>query len=257
MRGKGGLMFSSFLMSRLRVSSSRDLFFTTPCTMAASFGLFGAEGWAESVYLAKSHGGGFDVELAALREVGLLVVNVIDFKECAGTFAGSGSEHGGVGERVALRIHECAGGANSFGADTQNGGLARGANPEMALVEKEVYAVLFELDGEGRGLGNFLDDVDFADADFVAAGGALLGADFAGDNDAGFLGETFEGLERFGIFFQGADALNDAGTVAKDRKEELAGFAEVVEPAANGDFLAVVLACVFNGDDGHGEVLWC
>ena len=102
-----------------------------------------------------------------------------------------------------------------------------------------------------------MDDVNFADADFVAAGSALLGADFAGDDDAGFLGETLEGGKGFGIFFEGADALNDAGAVAKDGEEEFAGFAKVVEPAANGDFLGVLFACVFNGNDSHGEVFCC
>ena len=125
----------------------------------------------------------------------------------------------------------------------------------MALVEQKVHAVFLELDGEGRGFGNFLDDLNFADADFVAAGSALLGADFAGDDDAGFLREALEGFEGFGIFFQGADALNDAGAVAKNGEEQFAGFANIVEPAANGDFLAVVLACVFNRDNGHGVVL--
>ncbi len=104
---------------------------------------------------------GFDIELAALREVGLLVVNVIHFKERAGAFASGGGEHGGIGEGVALRVHEFAGGANRFGANAEDGGLARGADPEMALVEQEIDAMLFELDGEGRGVGNFLDDVGF------------------------------------------------------------------------------------------------
>ena len=225
--------------------------------VAASLGFFGAEGGAEGVDLAEGHGGGFDVELSALREVGLLVVDVIHFKERAGAFASGGGEHGSVGKGVALRVHEFAGGADGFGTDAEDGGLARRANPEMALVEEEIDAMLFELDGERRGFGDSLDDLDFADADFVAAGGALLGVDFAGDDDAGFLGEAFEGLEGFGIFFQGADALNDAGAVAKDGEEEFAGFAEIVEPAADGDFLGVVLACEFDGDYGHGEVLCC
>src|SRR5208282_5474986 len=129
--------------------------------MTAGFGFFGAEGWAEGVDLAESHGGGFDVELAALREVGFLVVDVIDFKERAGAFAGGGCEYGSVGQRVALRIHECAGGADGSGADAEDGGLARGADPEVALIEEEIHAVLFELDGEGRGLRNFLDNLDF------------------------------------------------------------------------------------------------
>ena len=45
------------------------------------------------------------------------------------------------------------------------------------------------------------------------------------------------------------DALDGAGAVAKDGEEELAAFAEVVEPAAEGDGLAFVLA--EGGNCGH------
>jgi len=72
-----------------------------------------------------------------------LVINVVHFKERAGAFASGGGEHGRVGQRVALGIHEGAGGADGFGADAENGGLARCANPEVALVEEEVHAVFF------------------------------------------------------------------------------------------------------------------
>jgi hypothetical protein len=39
-------------------------------------------------------------------------------------------------------------------------------------------------DGIGVGLGNALDDLDIFDIELVAAGGALVGADLAGDDDA-------------------------------------------------------------------------
>ena len=61
--------------------------------MAAGFGFFGAKRGAESVDLAEGHGGGFDVELAALRQVSLLVVDVIHFEERGGAFASGGREH--------------------------------------------------------------------------------------------------------------------------------------------------------------------
>jgi hypothetical protein len=99
------------------------------------------------------------------------------------------------------------------------------------MVEQEIDAVLFELDGVGIGLVDFLHDVDFADADFVAAGSALLGADLSGDDDAGFVREAFEGGEGGRIFFQRDNTLDDAGAVAKDGEQQLAGFAQVVEPA--------------------------
>ena len=43
------------------------------------------------------------------------------------------------------------------------------------------------------------------------------------------------------------DALDDAGAVAKDGEQQLAGFAEIVEPAADGDRLAVEFADFCDG----------
>ena len=101
----------------------------------------------------------------------------------------------------------------------------------------------------------FLQDFNFGDADFEAAGGTLFGANFSGDDDAGLLREAFERGEGVGVFFQRDDALDDAGAVAKNREEEFAGFALIVEPALDGDFLRVVFAGVFNVDRRHGA-LW-
>ena len=83
--------------------------------------------------------------------------------------------------------------------------------------------------------------MDVFDVELEAAGGAGVGADFAGDDDGGFEGEGFEGVEDFfGDGGFGDDALDGAGAVAEDGEEELAGGAEVVEPAAEGDGLAFV-----------------
>ena len=125
----------------------------------------------------------------------------------------------------------------------------------MTVVEQEIYAVLLELDGERFVFGNFLQHLDFRDAHLEAARSALFGANFAGDNHAGLLREAFQGFESFGIFFQGADTLDDAGAVAKNRKNQLAGFTDVVKPTADGDFLAVVIAGVFNRNRSHSELL--
>jgi len=85
----------------------------------------------------------------------------------------------------------------------------------------------------------------------------LLGADFSGDDDARFLRETFQRFKGLGIFLERADALDDSGTVAKNGKHQFAGFAQVVEPAANRYFLPVVRACLLDGDDGHSPLfLW-
>src|SRR5260370_13172182 len=193
--------------------------------VTAGLGFFSAERRAEGVDLAEGHGDGFGVKLAALSEVGLLVVNVIDFEERGSSFAGCGSEHRRVRERVALAVHEFAGSAYGFGANAENGSLARRTNPPGPLIEQDIDAVFLELNGEGRALGNSLDDLNLANTDFVAARSALFRADFAGDNDAGFLRQTLQRFERFGVFLQRADALNDAAAVAENREEQLARFA--------------------------------
>ena len=45
-------------------------------------------------------------------------------------------------------------------------------------------------------------------------------------------------------------ALDDAAAVAELREQQLAAFAQVVKPAANGDRLAFVLADVADRGDG-------
>ncbi len=89
------------------------------------------------------------------------------------------------------------------------------------------------------------------DVELVAAGGAGVGADLAGDGEGGFEGEIFQGLEDgFGDGGLGDDALDGSGAVAEDGEEELAGGAEVVEPAAEGDGLAFVVGEGGDGGDG-------
>ncbi len=223
--------------------------------VAAGLGFFGAEGGAEGVDLAEGEGGALDVELAGLGEVGL-VAEVVDLEEGAGAFAGGGGEDGRVGEDEAVVVEVVAGGFDDFGADAEDGGLARGADPEVAVLHEEVGAMLFEGDGVGIVFGDALDDLDVLDVELVTAGGAFVGADFAGDDDGGFVGEAFDGLEdlgRDGGF--GDDALDGAGAVAEDGKEQLAALAQVVEPAVQGDGLAFVLADA--GDGGKGRFCHC
>jgi hypothetical protein len=70
----------------------------------------------------------------------------------------------------------------------------------VALVEQEIDAMLFELNGKRRALRNLLDNLNVADTDFVASGRALFGPNFSADNDAGFLREAFQRLESFRRF---------------------------------------------------------
>ena len=72
------------------------------------------------------------------------------------------------------------------------------------------------------------------DAHLEAARRARLGANLAGDDDAGFLRQPAQRGEGFGLLFLRDHALDDAGAVAKNREQQLARFAQIVEPAAGG-----------------------
>src|SRR5271169_1990973 len=122
----------------------------------------------------------------------------------------------------------------------------------MAMLHQEIDAVLFGSDGIGISFRDALHDLHVGNVEFVAAGGTLIGADFAFDDDARFLGEAFDGVKNFGWNGVFRDyALDDARAVAKLGEEELAAFAEIVEPSADGDGLAFVLADFCDGADGH------
>ena len=165
--------------------------------MAAGLGFFRAEGGAEAVDLAQRQRRGLDVKLAGLGEE-RGVAEVVDREEGRGAFAGRRREDGRIGADEAVGVEVLGGGAHDFGADAEDGGLARGADPEVAMLHEEVDAVLLEGDGVGVGLGNALDDFEVFDVELEAAGGALVGADLAGDDDARLLGEAFERFEDLG-----------------------------------------------------------
>ena len=84
--------------------------------------------------------------------------------------------------------------------------------------------MFFGGDGEGRVGGDEVDDFDVVDVELDAGGGAGVGADEAGDDDGGFLGEGFDSVEDFfGDGGFGNDALDGSGAVAEGREEQLAG----------------------------------
>ncbi len=118
------------------------------------------------------------------------------------------------------------------------------------MLHEEVDAVLLERDRVGIGLGDALDDLNILDVQLKPAVGALVGADLAGDDDTGLLGQALERLKdlRRNALDVGY-ALDGAGAVAKDGKQELAALAQVIEPSAQSDGLAFMLA--EGGDRGH------
>src|SRR5689334_2095777 len=106
----------------------------------------------------------------------------------------------------------------------------------MAVVHQEIRAMLFGRDRIWLRLGNPLDNLDIRDVKFVSAWSALVGADLAFDDDAGFLCQILQRVECLrgnGVFRH--DSLYLSAAIAKYGKEQFAALAKVVQPAANGD----------------------
>src|SRR6266568_2552554 len=204
---------------------------------------------------AFTHGQRFTVKLPALRQVGFLMVDVIDFEQSRRALAGGRREHGRVGEGVTLAVHKFARGTDGFGTNAKNGRLAWRTNPEMPVVEEEVHAVFLELDRKRRGFGNSLQDLQFRNPDFVAARSALFRANLPGNDNARFLRQALQRFERFGILLERADALNSARAVPKDGKKQLAGLAQVVKPALERDFLPLVFPGLLDRYRCHSAIL--
>src|SRR6267154_5072008 len=121
----------------------------------------------------------------------------------------------------------------------------------MPVVEQEIHAMLFQLNWKRRALRHFLYDLDFADAHFESAGCALFRADFSRRNDARFLRQPFQCFKRFRALFQRAHALDNSSSIAENRKDQLAGLAQIVEPALDRHLLPVVFSRLFNRDRRH------
>ena len=73
--------------------------------VAARLRFLRAEGRPEAVNLAQRHRRGFDVELARLREVSLLV-EVVHREQRGGAFAGGGREDGRIGQGEAAVVED-------------------------------------------------------------------------------------------------------------------------------------------------------
>ena len=121
----------------------------------------------------------------------------------------------------------------------------------MPVVQQEIDAVLLELDRVGRIVRHALHDFDRGDLDFEPAGRALIGMNAACDDHARFLRQPAQAFERRRLVFQRNDALDRSRAVAKNREKQFPGFAQIVQPAAQSDFLPVVFPHILNGDYRH------
>ena len=172
----------------------RDLGFDHPefDQVAAGLRLLGAKRRPEAVGLAESGGGRLHVELAALREVRLLV-EVLGLEERRRTFARARREDGRVGQGEAASVEEITDGCHDLGAHAQDRVLPLRAHPQVTVVHQEVGPVLLRRD---RVVDRGVHDLQILRADFVATGAAGLGLDEARDLDRGLLRQLVEGFER-------------------------------------------------------------
>ena len=142
-------------------------------------------------------------------------------------------------------------GAHSFRANAQDRRLPRRANPQMPLVEQEIDAVLFELDRIRLGFRHALHDFDALTCNSYPPGARGSAATFPVTMTLDSCVRPLRGVECVGLLLQRNDALDDARAVAKNREEQLARFAQIVEPSAKGDFLPHMLADMFDRHHGH------
>src|SRR5262249_14380116 len=111
-------------------------------------------------------------------------VEVVHGKERAGAFAGGGREDGRIGQGESALVKKITHGADDLRAHPQDGGLARRAHPQVAVLHQEVGAVFFASNGKRVVLGNALHDFNVAHVKFVTPGGAFVGANFTDDDQA-------------------------------------------------------------------------
>ena len=190
MRGNGAWIASSLLMSRSSAFNSslavlqhapddeHDQLFGHPLhvfeigvghlrlhhpelgQVAARLRLLRAERRPEAVDLAERHGVGFVVELAGLRQVHLLVFEVIHFEQRRGAFAGGGREDRRIHQREAVRIEVVADRPDHLVPHPNDRVLPLAAQPQMPVVHQEIDAVLLGRDRIRIGFGHPLHDLE-------------------------------------------------------------------------------------------------
>ena len=131
-------------------------------------------------------------------------------------------------------------GPGHFVPDAQDGLLAGGAQPQVAVVHEKPHAVL--LGGDGVFLGDEHRG-EPGDLQLEAARGPGLGLDQAGEGQGRLQGEAVEGGEiriREPALHQ--DPLGHTGAVPNDDKTDLAAGAQVRDPTLEGHHLAHVPA---------------
>src|SRR5262249_35557389 len=143
---------------------------------------------------------------------------------------------------------------DDLGAHSQNGGLAGGPHPEMTVLHQEIDTMFFERDRKGIVFRNTLDDFHIRDVQLIPAGSALVGTNFAFDDDTRLLGKALNSVEDLGrnCTFRN-DPLDGPAAIAKDGEQKFSALAQVVEPSADGYDFTFVAADFSDGGDWGGH----
>ena len=216
--------------------------------MPARLRLFGTERGAEGVDTPHRGGEGFAVQLSRLREIGRAFVEVIGAEQ-AGPLADGGGENGRVAADEITRVEEVVHRLFELVPHAHDGDLPLTAQPEGAVVEQEVNAVLLGLD---RILvGTRADHLERLHTHLEPARRARVSADFPGERHRRFLRELGERIPRgFGHLGLYQHRLQNAGAIAGHDEGHLALGAQVGDPGANGDDGAGVVLEVGDADAG-------
>ncbi len=191
--------------------------------------------------------------MARLAQVGFALVEVFGLEQGGGAFDGRRGQDGRVHVDEAVQFEPLADGRDDSAAHAQDGPLAGHADPQVAVVEGKIHAVLFER--HRVILGGGLDDFYLLDADLIPTGDsgcALVLAHRSADDDGGFLRQTGELVEeRLGQVAFERHTLDEAASISYQKEDQFAFVGAAVDPAFDLDFLTCVFRDLFNTDGFH------
>ena len=203
--------------------------------VAARLRLLGPEGGAEAVHLAERRRGGLHIKLPRLREVRGAEIEVLGLEEGARRFADGAGEDGSVDVNEPLVVEEVVDRPDDLVPDAHDRDLPRAPQPQVAVLEEEIDAVLLGLD---RKVGRRAQDFEVRPGEFDAGGRAGIGAHEPRHGDARLVPHGGQRLPHLGRdLVAHEDALDLVRAVAKHEKGDLAAGAEAPNPSAEADFL--------------------
>src|SRR6185369_1276811 len=116
-----------------------------------------------------------------------LLIEVVDREQCRRTLARCGSQNWGIGERESAIIEEISSRLNDLGAYPQNRCLARGTDPQMAMVHQEIDAMFLQRNRKRIVVLHALQDLHVRHIQLISARSAFVSPHLALNDDARFL----------------------------------------------------------------------